>query len=83
MFLPVFIASGVSTLPEYMRKRFGGDRIRVYLACLSLVLYVFTKISVNLYAGKMERKLQLGWLDGVGTHVSVEVTMWGVNLLLS
>lgn len=46
VFLPVFIASGVATLPEYMNKRFGGTRIRIYLSCLSLVLYIFTKISV-------------------------------------
>lgn len=48
VFLPVFIASGVSTLPEYIKKRFGGSRIRVYLAILSLVLYIFTKVSVKL-----------------------------------
>jgi hypothetical protein len=37
----------VCTLPEYMMKRFGGTRIRVYLAALSLILYIFTKISVR------------------------------------
>jgi hypothetical protein len=37
----------VCTLPEYMMKRFGGTRIRVYLAALSLTLYIFTKISVS------------------------------------
>ncbi|XP_042221696.1 sodium/glucose cotransporter 5-like isoform X3 [Homarus americanus] len=51
VFLPVFIASGVSTLPEYTKKRFGGRRIQTYLAVLSLILYIFTKISVNLYSG--------------------------------
>ena len=34
-------------MPEYLRKRFGGQRIRIYLAVLALVLYVFTKISVS------------------------------------
>ena len=48
IFLPVYIASGVATLPEYMNKRFGGTRIRIYLSVLSLVLYIFTKISVSL-----------------------------------
>ena len=37
----------VCTLPEYMKKRFGGRRIRIYLASLSLMLYIFTKISVS------------------------------------
>ena len=47
LFVPVYIASGVFTMPEYIKKRFGGDRIRMYLAVLSLILYVFTKISVS------------------------------------
>ena len=38
----------VGTLPEFMQKRFGGSRIQVYLAILSLILYIFTKISVSL-----------------------------------
>ena len=37
----------VCTLPEYMKKRYGGRRIRVFLATLSLMLYIFTKISVS------------------------------------
>lgn len=61
VFLPVYIASGVCTLPEYMKKRFGGRRIRVYLATLSLMLYVFTKISVNLYSGALFIQQALQW----------------------
>ncbi len=38
----------VFTMPEYLRKRFGGRRIRIYVAVLSLIVYVFTKISVSL-----------------------------------
>jgi len=26
-------------MPEYLRKRFGGQRIRVYLSVLALLLY--------------------------------------------
>lgn len=50
-FVPVYLASNVSTLPEYIQKRLGGKRIQIYLTVLSLILYVFTKISANLYAG--------------------------------
>ncbi|CAG2111562.1 unnamed protein product, partial [Medioppia subpectinata] len=35
----------VSTMPEYLRKRFGGQRIRIYMSVLALLLYIFTKIS--------------------------------------
>ncbi len=39
LFLPVFIASTVATLPEYMKKRFGGSRIRVYLSGICFFLF--------------------------------------------
>ncbi|XP_076453048.1 sodium/glucose cotransporter 4-like isoform X2 [Babylonia areolata] len=51
LFVPVYIAAGVFTMPEYLRKRFGGQRIRIYLSVLALLLYVFTKISADLYSG--------------------------------
>ncbi|VDL23627.1 unnamed protein product [Hymenolepis diminuta] len=53
LFLPVYIASGILTMPEYLRKRFGGQRIRVYLTVIALLLYIFTKISADLYAGAL------------------------------
>lgn len=37
----------IVTMPEYLGRRFGGERIRTYLAVLSLLLSVFTKISVH------------------------------------
>ena len=47
LFVPVYMSSGVYTMPEYLRKRFGGQRIRIYQSVLALLLYVFTKISVS------------------------------------
>ena len=38
-------------MPEYLRKRFGGSRIPITLAVLYLFIYIFTKISVDMYAG--------------------------------
>ncbi|GAB0193145.1 sodium/glucose cotransporter 4 [Grus japonensis] len=46
IFVPVYIAAGVVTMPEYLQKRFGGQRIQIYMSILSLILYIFTKISV-------------------------------------
>ncbi len=61
VFLPVFIATGVSTLPEYMSRRFGGQRIRIYIACLYLLLYILTKISVNIYAASLFINYAFHW----------------------
>lgn len=49
----------VFTMPEYIKKRFGGERIGVYLSLLSLILYIFTKISADLYAGALFINLSL------------------------
>jgi SSS family transporter len=61
LFLPVYTAGGISTMPEYLRERFGGQRIRSFLAVLSLLLYVFTKISADLFAGSIFIQVALGW----------------------
>jgi len=53
LFVPVYLAAGISTMPEFLRKRFPGGRIRTYLAVLSLFLYIFTKISADLFAGSL------------------------------
>ncbi|XP_008068680.1 sodium/myo-inositol cotransporter 2 isoform X4 [Carlito syrichta] len=51
IFLPIYVAGQVTTMPEYLRKRFGGNRIPIILAVLYLFIYIFTKISVDMYAG--------------------------------
>jgi hypothetical protein len=48
-------------MPEFLKKRFGGDRIRFYLTILALVLSIFTKISVDLYSGAIFLNQALGW----------------------
>ncbi|XP_063869321.1 sodium/mannose cotransporter SLC5A10-like isoform X2 [Scylla paramamosain] len=59
LFVPVYMSSNVFTMPEYLMKRFGGQRIRVYLSFLALLLYIFTKISADLYAGALFIQLAL------------------------
>ncbi|CAM9685604.1 sodium/mannose cotransporter SLC5A10-like [Lampetra fluviatilis] len=61
IFVPVYITSGVVTTPEYLQKRHGGKRLRVYLSFLNLILCIFTKISSDMYAGAIFIQLTLGW----------------------
>ncbi|XP_054642359.1 sodium/myo-inositol cotransporter [Dunckerocampus dactyliophorus] len=61
VFIPVYIHSGVFTMPEYLSKRYGGNRLKVYFAFLSVLLYIFTKLSVDLYAGALFIQESLGW----------------------
>ncbi|KAK3590544.1 hypothetical protein CHS0354_015522 [Potamilus streckersoni] len=61
LFVPVYIASGVFTMPEYLKRRFGGQRIQISLAVLALLVYIFTKISADLYAGAIFMEQSLNW----------------------
>ncbi|XP_038187927.1 sodium/glucose cotransporter 1-like isoform X1 [Arvicola amphibius] len=60
VFVPIYIKAGVVTMPEYLRKRFGGKRIQIYLSVLSLLLYIFTKISADIFSGALFINLALG-----------------------
>ncbi|KAF7643472.1 hypothetical protein LDENG_00238780 [Lucifuga dentata] len=61
IFIPIYIQAGVFTMPEYLAKRYGGKRLKVYFASLTLLLYLFTKLSVDLYAGALFIQESLGW----------------------
>lgn len=43
-------------MPQYLKKRFGGSRISLYLSVISLFLYIFTKISVSIKSYPDNRK---------------------------
>ncbi|KAK2497982.1 hypothetical protein MC885_013799 [Smutsia gigantea] len=60
VFVPIYIKAGVVTMPEYLRKRFGGKRIQIYLSVLSLLLYIFTKISADIFSGAIFINMALG-----------------------
>ncbi len=50
LFVPFYYESAVETIPQFLEKRFNA-RARWILSCVSLVAYVFTKVSVTVYAG--------------------------------
>ncbi|XP_029473801.1 sodium/glucose cotransporter 4 isoform X2 [Rhinatrema bivittatum] len=74
IFVPVYIAAGVVTLPEYLQKRFGGQRIRIYMSVMSLILYIFTKISTDIFSGALFIQLSLGWDIYLATVILLLVT---------
>ncbi|NXO80189.1 SC5A9 protein, partial [Sitta europaea] len=74
IFVPVYIAAGVVTMPEYLQKRFGGQRIQIYISVLSLILYIFTRISVYIFAGALFIQICLGWNLYLSTVLLLAVT---------
>ncbi|XP_037666155.1 sodium/glucose cotransporter 5 isoform X6 [Choloepus didactylus] len=74
VFVPIYVSSEIVTMPEYLQKRFGGQRIRTYLSVLSLLLSVFTKISIDLYAGALFVHICLGWNFYLSVTLTLSVT---------
>ncbi|XP_058916162.1 sodium/glucose cotransporter 4 isoform X2 [Kogia breviceps] len=74
IFVPVYIAAGVVTMPQYLKKRFGGQRIQVYMSVLSLILYIFTKISTDIFSGALFIQMALGWNLYLSTVILLLVT---------
>src|SRR5215470_11603124 len=60
VFVPFYLRSNVFTMPEFLERRFSRH-CAVYLAAISIVAYIFTKISVQLYAASVVLERVAGW----------------------
>src|SRR5215813_1723934 len=60
VFVPFYLRSNVFTMPEFLERRFSRSSA-VYLASISIIAYIFTKISVQLYAASVVLERVVGW----------------------
>ncbi|HYL62205.1 MAG TPA: sodium:solute symporter [Candidatus Methylomirabilis sp.] len=60
VFVPFYLRSNVFTMPEFLERRFSRN-CAVYLAAISIIAYIFTKISVQLYAASVVLERVAGW----------------------
>src|SRR6516162_9778789 len=60
IFVPFYLRSNVFTMPEFLERRFNRQ-CAVYLAAISIIAYIFTKISVQLYAASVVLEKVAGW----------------------
>src|ERR1700755_759724 len=60
VFVPFYLRSNVFTMPEFLERRFSRGSA-VYLASISIIAYVLTKISVHLWAAAIVLKGVVGW----------------------
>ena len=76
VFVPFYLRSNVFTMPEFLERRFNRA-CAVYLASISILAYIFTKISVHLYAAAVVLKDVLGW-DNPITVAVILVVLTGI-----
>ena len=60
VFVPFYLRTNVYTMPEFLERRYG-PACRWYLTTVSILAYIFTKISVSLYAGALVLRATVGW----------------------
>jgi solute:Na+ symporter, SSS family len=63
VFVPFYYRAKVFTMPEFMERRFSA-KTRWVLSIVSLVAYVFTKVSVTVYAGALVFRTLLPYTFG-------------------
>jgi SSS family solute:Na+ symporter len=73
LFVPFYLRSGVFTMPEFLERRYSVHA-RWYLALISIVGYVLTKISVTLAAGGIVFESLMGIDFFTGTVLVVIAT---------
>ncbi|HXP15965.1 MAG TPA: sodium:solute symporter [Terriglobales bacterium] len=73
VFVPFYLRSNVFTMPEFLERRFSRGSA-VYLASISIIAYVLTKISVHLWAAAIVLKGVVGWSPLQAAVILVVVT---------
>jgi solute:Na+ symporter, SSS family len=72
-FVPFYLSSGVFTMPEFLERRYSSGA-RWYLAVISIIGYVMTKISVTIAAGGIVFEALMGIDFWTGALVVVVIT---------
>ncbi len=73
VFVPFYLTSNVFTMPEFLERRYSSGA-RWYLAIISIIAYVLTKISVTIAAGGIVFEALMGINFWTGALVVVVIT---------
>ena len=73
LFVPFYLRSGVFTMPEFLERRYS-PAARWYLAVISIIGYVLTKISVTIAAGGIVFEALMGIDFWTGAFIVVIAT---------
>ncbi len=73
VFVPFYMRSNVFTMPEFLERRFSRA-CAVYLAGISIIAYIITKIAVHLWAAAIVLERVVGWSPMAAALVLVVLT---------
>ena len=72
-FTPIFLKSGIFTMPEYFGKRYDS-KCRLYISGLSIIAYILTKVTVTLIAGGLLLEKVFGFDMYISAIIMVMLT---------
>ena len=71
MFIPIFLRNKISTVPEFMEKRFG-PACRNYVSVVTILYYVFASLTVAVYGGAVTISVYF--------QFDIHYAIWGIIL---
>ena len=84
LFLPFYIRNKIYTVPEFLERRFGPS-VRMTFSLFMIILSVFAKISISLWAASLVMVPVFGVTNGVdlfGLHVDGQIFLiWVIGLV--
>lgn len=60
LFVPLYLREKLYTIPEFLERRFGWP-LRAFLSVNLLIINVFTKNAIDIWAGSLLFKVLFGW----------------------
>lgn len=80
--LPKYLTGSISTLPEFLSRRFDTT-VRLYVVILFMLGYIFVTIPSMLYSGALAvlRLFDIPGLLGISFTYSVWIVVWIVGLI--
>ncbi|HMQ07172.1 MAG TPA: solute:sodium symporter family transporter [Saprospiraceae bacterium] len=79
-FLPRYLSMGLTTIPEFIEKRFDGVT-RAMMACILILSFVFTILPIVLYTGALSLENIFGLSEALSISKSeaIVLSVWGVG----
>jgi len=82
-FLPRYLRSGITTVPQFLETRFGPST-RMFTTLIFLAAYAVILLPIILYAGAvgLTEMIDVGGLTGIDSEdLVLWLTVWGIGLI--
>jgi solute:Na+ symporter, SSS family len=79
-FLPMFLRSGIYTIPEFLQYRYN-EAARSIMAMFMILTYVFVTFAAVVYSGALTVKTLFGGQEVLGITITITSACWVIGVL--